>query len=41
MKGHGDMPVWGEALAKSGDQTPVDERVRRLVAYVESLQVTP
>jgi mono/diheme cytochrome c family protein len=41
MKAHGDgdMPAWGEALAKSYDTLPVEERIRRLVAYLESIQV--
>lgn len=40
VKGHGgdDMPLWGDAFAKSSDSTPVEERIGRLVAYLESLQ---
>jgi mono/diheme cytochrome c family protein len=43
VKGHGggDMPVWGDAFAKSGDVAQVDERIRRLVIYLESIQVKP
>jgi mono/diheme cytochrome c family protein len=40
-KGHGggDMPVWGDAFAKSkADTTPVEEKINRLVAYLESIQ---
>lgn len=40
-KGHGggDMPVWGDAFAKSkADATPVDEKIGRLVAYLETIQ---
>jgi hypothetical protein len=40
MRGHGDdMPAWGEALARSYDTLPVEERIRRLVAYLESIQI--
>jgi hypothetical protein len=35
------MPVWGDAFAKSGDVAQVDERIRRLVIYLESIQVKP
>ncbi len=42
-KGHGggDMPVWGPAFAKSAasDTSSADERIRRLVTYLESIQV--
>jgi len=40
VKGHGgaEMPVWGDALAKSANQTPVTERIARLVAYLETVQ---
>ena len=43
VKGHGggDMPVWGDAFAKTADPTPVDEKIRRLVAYLESIQIKP
>ena len=43
MKGHGggEMPVWGDAFAKTVDTTPVDEKIRRLVRYLESIQVKP
>lgn len=42
-KGHGggDMPVWGDAFARSADTMPVDEKIRRLVSYIESIQVKP
>lgn len=42
VKGHGgdDMPVWGDAFAKStADDTPVEEKIRRLVSYLETIQV--
>jgi mono/diheme cytochrome c family protein len=39
--GGGDMPVWGDAFAKTADTTPVDEKIRRLVRYLESIQVKP
>jgi hypothetical protein len=41
VKGHGggDMPVWGDAFAKSADTTPPAEKIARLVAYLESIQV--
>jgi hypothetical protein len=35
------MPVWGDAFAKTADTTPVDEKIRRLVRYLESIQVKP
>jgi mono/diheme cytochrome c family protein len=40
VKGHGggDMPIWGDAFAKSGDPMPVEERIRRLVVYLGSVQ---
>jgi mono/diheme cytochrome c family protein len=43
VKGHGggDMPVWGTAFSKSSDALPVEERVRRVVAYLGSIQVKP
>ena len=37
----GEMPVWGDAFAKTADTTPVDEKIRRLVRYLESIQVKP
>lgn len=43
-KGHGnsEMPVWGDAFAKStADQAPAEEKIRQLVAYLESIQVRP
>lgn len=43
-KGHGnsEMPVWGDAFAKStADQTPPGEKIQQLVAYLESIQVRP
>lgn len=42
VRGHGggDMPVWGDAFAKSkADATPVDEKIGRLVTYLETIQV--
>ncbi len=43
VRGHGggEMPVWGDAFAKSVDAQPPDEKIRRLVAYLESIQVKP
>ena len=43
VKGHGrgDMPVWGDAFAKSIDTVPVEEKIKRLVAYLERLQAKP
>jgi len=43
VKGHGggDMPVWGDAFAKSLSRTPVDETIRRLTGYLESIQAKP
>lgn len=40
VKGHGggDMPIWGDAFAKSTDSMPVDEKIRRLVLYLQSIQ---
>lgn len=39
-RAHGsDMPVWGDAFSTSNvDALPVDERLRRLVRYLESIQ---
>ena len=39
-KGHGggDMPIWGDAFAKSADPTPVADKIGRLVTYLESIQ---
>lgn len=42
VKGHGggEMPVWGPAFEKSvADGTPVEERIRRVVTYLEGIQV--
>ena len=39
--GGGEMPVWGDAFAKSIDTMPADEKIRRLVAYLESIQAKP
>jgi hypothetical protein len=41
VKGHGggDMPVWGDAFAKSTDPMPVAEKIRRLVLHLQSIQV--
>jgi mono/diheme cytochrome c family protein len=43
VKGHGgpDMPVWGDAFAKSSDTMPADQKIQRLVRYLESIQVKP
>jgi mono/diheme cytochrome c family protein len=43
VKGHGggDMPVWGDAFSRSDEQTPVAERISRVVRYLESIQVKP
>lgn len=43
VKGHGggDMPIWGDAFAKSTDPMPVEEKIRRLVMYLQSIQVKP
>ena len=44
VKGHGggDMPVWGDAFGKSAaDTTPIDQKIDRLVSYLESIQVKP
>lgn len=40
VRGHGggDMPVWGDAFAKSRDEMPAAEKINRLVAYLESIQ---
>lgn len=41
-KGHGggEMPVWGPAFARStADANSTEERIRRLVAYLESIQL--
>jgi len=40
VKGHGsgDMPVWGDAFGKSADAMSVDEKIQRLVGYLESIQ---
>jgi len=42
-KGHGgDMPVWGDAFARSSaDGSGVDETIRALVRYIESVQMRP
>jgi mono/diheme cytochrome c family protein len=46
VKTHGDsqMPVWGDAFAKSiggGDEKAVVEKIRALVAYLASIQEKP
>lgn len=43
VKGHGggDMPIWGDAFSKSLDAMPAAERIRRLVLYLQSIQVKP
>ena len=43
-KGHGggDMPVWGDAFAKSTrDTATVEQKIQRIVRYLESMQVKP
>jgi mono/diheme cytochrome c family protein len=39
--GGGDMPIWGDAFAKSTDPMPVAEKIRRLVMYLQSIQAKP
>ena len=43
--GQGEMPVWGlsfQVLEKEGDQEPeVQAKLDQLVAFIESIQVTP
>lgn len=46
VRGHGgpDMPVWGDAFARSrdgGDPAVVKERIDSLVAFIRTLQVKP
>ena len=46
VRGHGgpDMPVWGDAFARSGDNatpTSVRETIESLVSYIQSFQVKP
>jgi hypothetical protein len=46
LKTHGDsaMPVWGDAFSLSGSaeaEKATAEKIRRLVAYVESIQQRP
>jgi mono/diheme cytochrome c family protein len=43
VKGHGggEMPAWGDAFTKTSDATTVDEKIRTLVRYLESIQVRP
>ena len=46
IRGHGgpDMPVWGDAFARSreaGDQDRVKAVIQSLVDYLESIQVRP
>lgn len=43
-KGHGnsEMPVWGDAFAKSrADSGSTEEKIQQLVSYLESIQVKP
>ncbi|MGE3513111.1 MAG: c-type cytochrome [Vicinamibacterales bacterium] len=42
-KGHGggDMPVWGDAFARSSDPAPASEKIARLVSYLASIQTKP
>ncbi len=46
LKTHGDsaMPIWGDAFSLSGGadtEKATAEKIRRLVAYVESIQQRP
>lgn len=46
VRGHGgpDMPVWGDAFARShdgGDEAAVKQRIDSLVEYIRTLQVKP
>jgi len=43
VKGHGggEMPVWGDAFAKSVDKTPVEEKIQKLVEYLQAIQAKP
>ena len=46
VRGHGgpDMPVWGDAFARSRDNatpTSVRETIESLVGYIQSFQVKP
>ena len=43
VKGHGggEMPVWGDAFAKSGDSAQVEQKIQSLVSFLESIQVKP
>lgn len=46
VRGHGgpDMPVWGDAFARShdgGDEATVKQRIDSLVEYIRTLQVKP
>jgi Cytochrome c553 len=38
--GGGEMPVWGDAFSRSADSVPADEKIKRLVAFLESMQRT-
>lgn len=46
IRGHGgpDMPVWGDAFARSregGDEATVNERITSLVDFIQTLQIKP
>ncbi len=43
VKGHGggDMPVWGDAFARTHDATPSAEKIDLLVGYLKSIQAKP
>ncbi len=43
VKGHGggEMPVWGDTFAKSRDAATVEDRIKRVVAYLETIQAKP
>lgn len=40
LKGHGggDMPTWGDAFVNTTERTSPEERIARLVAYLEKIQ---
>lgn len=44
VKGHGnsEMPVWGDAFAKSkADASSPEEKIQQLVSYLDSIQAKP
>lgn len=40
LRGHGggEMPVWGDAFANTTERTSPEERIARLVAFLEKIQ---